>query len=54
MSIYLDTSKIDQIEYFYKMGIIRGVTTNPSIMLKEGVRGGMNGVKEKSKQISKS
>ncbi len=52
MSVYLDTSKIEQIEYFHKMGIIRGVTTNPSIMLKEGVRGGMNGVKEKSKQIA--
>ena len=53
MSIYLDTSDIDQIEYFHKMGIIRGVTTNPSIMLKEGVTGGMEGVKEKSKQIAK-
>ncbi len=52
MSIYLDTSKIDEIDYFHKIGIIRGVTTNPSIMLKEGVTGGMKGIKSKSKEIA--
>lgn len=53
MSIYLDTSKIDEINYFHKIGIIRGVTTNPSIMLKEGVTGGMKGIKQKSIEIAK-
>ena len=53
MSIFLDTSDIDQIKYFHNMGLIRGVTTNPSIMLKQGVKGGMDGIKEKSISIAK-
>tara|TARA_B100001093_G_scaffold377752_1_gene363050 strand:+ start:357 stop:1031 length:675 start_codon:yes stop_codon:yes gene_type:complete len=52
MSIFLDTSDIDQIKYFHQMGIIRGVTTNPSIMLKEGVSGGLKGIREKSLAIA--
>ncbi len=36
MAIYLDTSDIAQIEHYLKLGILRGVTTNPSIMVKEG------------------
>ena len=34
------------------MGIIRGVTTNPTILSKEGVKGGMEGVKKRSKEIA--
>jgi len=30
--IFLDTSNINEIKRFHNMGIIRGVTTNPSIM----------------------
>ena len=37
MSIFLDSSRMAVIEKFHRMGIIRGVTTNPTIMLKEGV-----------------
>jgi len=40
MPILLDTSKLNEIEKYLKMGIIRGVTTNPTILLKEGVTGG--------------
>jgi len=50
--ILLDTGNIREIEKFLKMGIIRGVTTNPTILLKDGVRGGMKGVKERSVEIA--
>jgi transaldolase len=42
-----------EIEKFLKMGIIRGVTTNPSILLKDGVTGGMTGVKKRSTEIAR-
>ena len=40
MAIFLDTGKIEDVERFMRMGIIRGVTTNPTILLKAGVTGG--------------
>jgi transaldolase len=51
--IFLDTGNIKEIEKFLKMGIIRGVTTNPTILLKDGVTGGMKGIKERSVEIAK-
>ena len=36
MSIFLDTGNLKEIEKYMKMGIIRGVTTNPTILLKDG------------------
>jgi transaldolase len=36
MHIFLDTANIDQIRRAAKMGIISGVTTNPSLVAKEG------------------
>jgi len=53
MSIFIDSSIISEIEKYHKMGIIRGVTTNPTIMYKDGVTGGMAGIKERSIQIAK-
>ncbi len=52
MTIFLDSSKIEEIETFHTMGIIRGVTTNPTIMLKDGVQGGLKGIEQRSKQIA--
>lgn len=52
MPIFLDSSKISEIKKFQKMGIIRGVTTNPTIMFKDGVKGGIKGIKEKSIEIA--
>ena len=52
MAIYLDTGNLKEIEAFHKMGIIRGVTTNPSILLKEGVTGGMEGIRERTLEIA--
>lgn len=38
MPIFLDSSDLTEITKFHGMGIIRGVTTNPTLMLKEGIR----------------
>ena len=35
MTIFLDSSKFEEIKKYHRMGIIRGVTTNPSILLKD-------------------
>ncbi len=37
MRIFLDTADIDQIRQAAKLGVISGVTTNPSLVSKEGV-----------------
>ncbi len=46
MSIFIDSSKISDIEKYHKLGIINGVTTNPTIMVNDGVTGGMKGIKK--------
>ena len=53
MAIFLDTGKIKEIEKYHEMGIIRGVTTNPTILVKDGVTGGIKGVKKRSIEIAK-
>jgi len=52
MAIFLDTGNIKDIQTFHKMGIIRGVTTNPSILFKEGVVGGLKEVKDRTCEIA--
>ncbi len=37
MEIFIDSASIDEIRLWASMGVVDGVTTNPSIMLKEGV-----------------
>ena len=37
MRIFLDTANIDQIRQAVKLGVISGVTTNPSLVSKEGL-----------------
>lgn len=39
MKIFIDTANLSQIQEVNDMGILDGVTTNPSLMAKEGVRG---------------
>ncbi len=53
MAIFLDTGKIEEIKKFHRMGVIRGVTTNPTILLKDGVKGGVEGVEKVSVEIAK-
>lgn len=52
MAIFLDTGKIEDIEKYLKMGVIRGVTTNPTILLKAGVKGGKEAIKRRSIEIA--
>ena len=53
MPIFLDTGNAGEIKRFLKMGIIRGVTTNPTILLKDGAAGGMKQGKQRSVEIAK-
>jgi transaldolase len=39
MKFFIDTANLDQIKEANELGILDGVTTNPSLMAKEGVRG---------------
>ncbi len=52
MAIFLDTADLKEVKRFHRMGIIRGVTTNPTILLKQGVTGGMRGLESRSKEIA--
>ncbi len=52
MAIFLDTGKIDVIKKYHSMGIIRGVTTNPTIMVQDGITGGLAGIKKQSIKIA--
>ena len=42
MKFFLDTANLDQIREAYAMGVLDGVTTNPSLMAKEGIKGKEN------------
>jgi transaldolase len=46
MRIFLDTANIEQIRQGAKLGVISGVTTNPSLMMKEGLADYEAAVKE--------
>ena len=39
MKFFIDTANLDQIREAQALGILDGVTTNPSLMAKEGVKG---------------
>ena len=39
MKFFIDTANLDQIKEAQDMGILDGVTTNPSLMAKEGITG---------------
>lgn len=39
MKFFIDTANLSQIKEAHALGILDGVTTNPSLMAKEGVRG---------------
>ena len=39
MKFFIDTANLDQIREAQEMGILDGVTTNPSLMAKEGITG---------------
>lgn len=53
MAIFLDSGNLSEVEKYMRMGIIRGVTTNPTILLKDGVTGGIKGIKARTVEIAK-
>ncbi len=53
MAIFLDTGDIEEVRKYLHMGIIRGVTTNPTILLKSGIKGGMKEIKKSTIEIAK-
>ena len=42
MKFFIDTANLDEIKEAQDMGILDGVTTNPSLMAKEGITGAEN------------
>ncbi|MBI3616087.1 MAG: transaldolase [Candidatus Omnitrophica bacterium] len=51
--IFLDTSNIDEIRKYHELGIIRGVTTNPTILVKDGASG-WSEVERRCKRIAQA
>ena len=45
MKFFIDTANLDQIKEAQDLGILDGVTTNPSLMAKEGIVGDANVIK---------
>ena len=42
MKFFIDTANLDEIRQAYDLGVLDGVTTNPSLMAKEGITGAEN------------
>lgn len=42
MKFFIDTANLDQIKEAQDLGVLDGVTTNPSLMAKEGITGAQN------------
>ncbi|HNR85692.1 MAG TPA: fructose-6-phosphate aldolase [Taishania sp.] len=42
MKFFIDTANLNEIKEAYELGILDGVTTNPSLMAKEGITGEQN------------
>lgn len=49
MKFFIDTANLDQIREAQEMGVLDGVTTNPSLMAKEGITGKDNILKHYKK-----
>ena len=42
MKFFIDTANLNQIKDAQNLGVLDGVTTNPSLMAKEGITGADN------------
>lgn len=52
MAIFVDSGNVKEIQKFMRMGILRGVTTNPTILLKDGVKGGEKEIRKRTLEIA--
>jgi len=50
--IFLDTGKISEIRKYLDFGVVRGITTNPTILVKDGVTGGWAGIEKHCREIA--
>lgn len=53
MKIFIDSAELKEVQKYLSWGICDGVTTNPSICLKAGVKGGEDGIKDRAIEIAK-
>jgi len=52
MAIFLDSGKIEEVEKYLRWGVIRGVTTNPTILIQDGLTGGLDAMTDRARQIA--
>ena len=52
MKIFIDSADIAEIKKYLSWGVCDGVTTNPTICLKCGVKGGIEGIKKRTLEIA--
>ncbi len=52
MKIFIDSADINEVKKYLSWGICQGVTTNPTICLKCGVAGGVEGIKKRTIEIA--
>lgn len=52
IGLFLDTGSVDEVSKYHALGIIRGVTTNPTILAKAGIVGGWAGIEKRCKEIA--
>ncbi len=50
MKFFIDTANLNEIREAYDLGVLDGVTTNPSLMAKEGIKG-LDNIKQHYKSI---
>ncbi|MBI5412412.1 transaldolase [Candidatus Peregrinibacteria bacterium] len=53
LPLFIDSGDIKEIAKYLKMGLCHGVTTNPTILVKEGVTGGSATIKKRMLEIAK-
>lgn len=51
--IFLDSGDIEAIARYHSLGVIRGVTTNPTILVKDGITGGWPAIEKHCKEIAR-
>jgi len=52
MKIFIDSADLNEIKKYLNWGLCQGVTTNPTICLKCGVKGGWEAIKQRTIEIA--
>jgi len=52
MAIFIDSGDVTEIGKYHRLGVIRGVTTNPTILAKCGLTGGMDAIRRRCVEIA--